>query len=286
MPDSLPILRRRIRNVEDLRAVVKSMKAMSAASITQFEQAANAVAEAQRAVERALSVCLRGPGAPEPPATRPAASTRRGFVVFGGDQGMAGQFNEHAAEAAREHLAAAPATTRFWTVGERVQSRLEDAGHRPAKHFPAPQSIEAASPLVSELLLEIENAFLAGEVDRVDLCHNAPVSRAHYETRWTRLLPLDEAWRETLRRTPWPGRALPEMIECGSKPWTALVSEYLFVALYRVCAESGAAENAARRCGWGCRAGRARRRGRAVAGRRRGRCRAGNCRNTCRRRRR
>ena len=58
MANSLSILRRKIKNVEDLRAVVKTMKAMSAATITQFEQAIIALQDYYRSVELALSVCF------------------------------------------------------------------------------------------------------------------------------------------------------------------------------------------------------------------------------------
>lgn len=241
MSDSLALLRRRIRNTEDLRSVVKTMKAMAASSIAQFEWAAEALADYQQTVERALSLCVR-----EIPAAKnatPISPVTRGIIVLGTDQGMAGQFNEHIVEAVTIGL---QDSNRLWVVGERAQERLENAGQNIARVFPTPQSVEAITPLVGEVLLEVEAAVTSSEVTTVDLCHNVPVKQSGYETRWTSLLPLDEAWRERLRRLPWPTKCSPEMLDGGETTWRALVSEFLFVTLYRACAESSTAENAAR----------------------------------------
>ena len=59
MSESLPILRHRIKTADDLRSVVKTMKAMAAASIVQFEQAVVALEEYNRAVELSLALYFR-----------------------------------------------------------------------------------------------------------------------------------------------------------------------------------------------------------------------------------
>jgi F-type H+-transporting ATPase subunit gamma len=60
------------------------------------------------------------------------------------------------------------------------------------------------------------------------------------------LLPLDEAWRGRLAELPWPTGNLPEVMGEGTASLRALIREYLFVSLYRACAESLASENASR----------------------------------------
>jgi len=66
----------------------------------------------------------------------------------------------------------------------------------------------------------------------------APVSQ--------RLLPLDEIWRCKLAERPWPTENLPEVIGGGAPTLRVLIREYLFVSLFRACAESLASENASR----------------------------------------
>jgi F-type H+-transporting ATPase subunit gamma len=59
------------------------------------------------------------------------------------------------------------------------------------------------------------------------------------------LLPLDEDWRRKLAELPWQTRHVPEVIG-GTATLRALIREYLFVSLFRACAESLASENASR----------------------------------------
>ena len=61
-----------------------------------------------------------------------------------------------------------------------------------------------------------------------------------------RLLPLDETWRAGLSKLAWPSANLPEVLEGGDATLQALISEYLFISLFRACAESLASENASR----------------------------------------
>jgi F-type H+-transporting ATPase subunit gamma len=60
------------------------------------------------------------------------------------------------------------------------------------------------------------------------------------------LLPLDASWIATMTATPWPTTSLPEVVGDAAATLRALVREYLFVSLYRACAESLASENASR----------------------------------------
>ena len=61
-----------------------------------------------------------------------------------------------------------------------------------------------------------------------------------------RLLPLDAQWQRRLVKIPWPPGNLPEVMQSGSATLRALIREYLFISLFRACAESLASENASR----------------------------------------
>ena len=49
-----------------------------------------------------------------------------------------------------------------------------------------------------------------------------------------------------MTRTPWPTKKIPEVLGNGVKTIRALLREYLFVSLFRACAQSLASENASR----------------------------------------
>ena len=62
MSDTPASLRRKISGAGDLESVVRSMKALAAASIGQYEKSVLALADYYRTVELGLVVCLRKQG--------------------------------------------------------------------------------------------------------------------------------------------------------------------------------------------------------------------------------
>ena len=144
-------LRRKIGGAGELRSVVRTMKALAAANITQYEQAVAGLAQYVLAVEMSLGACLRARGIePDPPrrARRPVCA-----VVFGSDQGLVGQFNETVAEHAEAALGHLPGHSQVWAVGERVRDRLREAGLALAGTFAVPGSVGSITALVGRILL-------------------------------------------------------------------------------------------------------------------------------------
>ena len=248
MSDTTASLRRKIDSAGDLQSVVRTMKALAASSIGQYEQSVRALGEYYRTVELGLGVCFRGAGS----AAWMTEETRRtdagaiGAVVFGSDQGLVGQFNDEVADYAVKTLTALPAKAEVWAVGERVHARLVDAGLPLRGLFTVPNSVKAITPLVGQILLESETRHSQGQVTELHLFYNRPTSGAVYAPVNQRLLPLDENWRHKLAEIPWPTGNLPEVMGGGTATLRALIREYLFVSLFRACAESLASENASR----------------------------------------
>ena len=248
MSDTTASLRRKIGGAGDLQSVVRTMKAVAASSIGQYEQSVHALADYYHAVELGLGACLRQ----EEPAPLMAERNRLtvagaiGAVVFGSDQGLVGQFNDEVADYAVAGLAALPGKPEVWAVGERVHARLADAGLPLVGLFAVPNSVKAITPLVGQILVESEARHGQGEVTELHLFYNRPTSAAGYAPVSQRLLPLDESWRRTLADLRWPTGNLPEVLGSGTATLRALISEYLFVSLFRACAESLASENASR----------------------------------------
>ena len=193
-------------------------------------------------------VCFRE-GGPAALMVRPQSQTDPGTigaVVFGSDQGLVGQFNEVVADYAIETLAALPGKPQVWAVGERVHARLADAGLPMKGLFAVPNSAKAITPLVGQIQIESEAHRAKGEYGRVYVFHNRPQSGALYEPVSQRLLPLDAQWQQGLAKVRWPTGNLPEVMQGGTATLRALIREYLFISLFRACAESLASENASR----------------------------------------
>ena len=240
-------LRRQIDSAGDLQSVVRTMKAMAASSIGQYENAVRALDDYYRTVQLGLAACFRD-GEPYggPLAAQTGKKQATVALVFGSDQGLVGQFNEVMLEFTAAALAKVPAEKTVWTVGERLVSRLAENNLTQGQSFQLPNSIAGITPLVGQILGELERRREKGEIGQVLLFYNGPQAGTVYAPVCQRLLPLDDAWRRDLAGLAWPTANLPELMHDRQATLLAFVREYLFVSLFRACAESLASENASR----------------------------------------
>jgi F-type H+-transporting ATPase subunit gamma len=243
MSDTLASLRRKIDGATKLESVVRTMKAVAASSIGQYEAAVRALGDYERSVELGLSVCFRQGGTAALPANRKSGVI--GAIVFGSDQGLVGQFNEATAEIVEKKLGALPGEKKIWAVGERIHARLSEAGLPLAGQFAVPGSVATITSLVGQLQMESE-AQEGGGCAEVYVFHARPMSGSLYEPVIQRLLPLDAKWQKDLARIHWPTKNLPEVFGPAEGTVRAFIREYLFISLFKACAESLAAENASR----------------------------------------
>jgi len=244
MIETTASLQRQINSAHDLQSVVRSMKAMAASNIVHYEQSVQALAQYRRTVEAGLGVCFRA-SSPEPGIAPPEAAVRHA-VVFGSDQGLVGRFNDTVADQAVAILGPLPGKVRLWAVGERVHHLLAEAGLPLAGTWPVPVSVQAITPLVSQILVSHDTHHDPQETASLHLFYNRPATAGSYQPVHQRLLPLDEAWHKNLAAQPWSGSSLPEILGQPTTTLRTLVREYLFVSLFRASAESLASENASR----------------------------------------
>jgi F-type H+-transporting ATPase subunit gamma len=248
MSDTIANLRHKIRSADDLQSVVRTMKAVAASSIGQYENSVRALADYYRTVELGLGACFRERASTDVVGKgKPRVDTEMiGAIVFGSDQGLVGQFNDVIADYTIQTLAALSGKPQVWAVGERVYARLTDAGLSPIGLFALPNSVNAISPLVGQIQIESEAHRTKHAYGRVYLFHCRPQSGSLYEPVSQRLLPLDVNWQRGLSEVQWPTRMLPELMGDGTQTLHSLIREYLFISLFRACAESLASENASR----------------------------------------
>lgn len=243
MSETIHTLRRRIQGVDDLAAVVRTMKTMAAVNIGYYERAARSLTHYARTIEFGLSVCLRR--IPDRPSgTQKARGT--GALVFGSDQGMVGQFNDRLAAFVKARIGAAEPAPTFWVVGERIQARLEDTGLQVGTVYETPGSVAGITPLVGEIALQISRLVEARRLEELFVFRNQPTGKAVYEPAAQRLLPLDREWEDRVRGLAWPTRMIPETLGPLEPTFAKLVQEHLFISLFHACVESLAAENASR----------------------------------------
>ncbi|KAA6186199.1 F0F1 ATP synthase subunit gamma [Thiohalocapsa marina] len=246
--ETLELLRRRSENLEDLQQIVRTMKALSAVSIRQYERAAESLAEYERTVALGLQAVLRDPGH-RLPAPKPGQG--EAVVIFGTDHGLCGRFNEVITEQAlAQHSIGQQQTHQRWlAVGERLAAALEHQREHQARSelriLALPGSATAITELVQRVLLQLD-AWRRQGVGRVELWHNRPTSRSGYRPCHQRLYPLDPEPFQAQASRPWPSRCIPQYSLGWERLLGRLLRQHYFVVLFRACAESLAAEHGSR----------------------------------------
>jgi len=253
MPTS-DILQRKIQSVEDLQSIVKTMKALAASSIRQYENAVDSLAEHSHVLDLALQMLLIN--SEQVRASPPASPRRLGIVAFGSDQGMCGQFNETLAAflLSRLETQALPHTT-LLTVGSRLTDRLAAMGQPITRSLPVPSALTGVTPLVRTLVLQLEawqseiwqpETRQIGPLDHIWIVHNRSGSTIAPRPVLKQLFPLSTRYLQQLAQRPWPSRCRPQLLTGGRPLFSAVFQQHFFIGLYRACAESLASENTSR----------------------------------------
>lgn len=248
MSDTIESLQRKIKGAGVLHSVVRTMKTLAGANNTQYQQAERALGDYYRSIELGLSIMLRkGVLAELETKDRgPAKARLVSAVVFGSDQGLVGRFNDAIAEFAVNTLAPLSPNQKVWAVGERGCAALTDYGASLSGTFAVPNSVQAIAPLVAQILVDCVTPDNQSGTNELYLIYNRPVATETYGPVAQRLLPLDDPWRRKLAKIEWSSNSLPEALGSDAMTLRALIREYLFVSIFRACAESLASENASR----------------------------------------
>lgn len=249
-------LREQIRVLEDLQAVVRTMKAMARVAVRRHEQVRESLRGYGANVELALHAFLQdqrfreSPGLP--PFLSPAGdpSGRVGVILFGSDHGLCGSFNERVLRRHRELCRQGGGDGPAWrhaVVGLRLAALLEAAGAAGERSFRLPHAVEGSTRLIEALMLLIEEwRFGAEPLERILLLHHRVAGPARSEVVARQLLPLERGRLERLWQRPWDSSARPLLLGDAGELFRRIVRETITVSLHRAAIESLASENAAR----------------------------------------
>jgi F-type H+-transporting ATPase subunit gamma len=248
MSDSGALLQRRIRNASDLQSVVRTMKSIAASKIIQCEQSVSALAEYSRSIDLGVGAFLRAaePHSGPSEGKRHQKYGRICAVVFGSDQGLVGQFNDVVADCAIQGLSPLSGIHAVIAIGDRIRDHIANAGVEMVGKLIIPSSIEGVASLIGEILVQIGALYSHNGNDQIYIVHNRQIPGSQYAPVFKRLLPLDRSWGRDAIAIPWPTPIPPELVNSGETMLPALIDEYLFISLFRACAESMASENASR----------------------------------------
>ncbi len=241
-------LKRKIKSTQDLLSVVKTMKALAAVSIRQYQRAVESLMDYNRTVEMGLQVVLQSREESEI-QLGVMPMNQAGAIVFGSDQGLCGQFNTQVVAHAVSELDSlnVPAPNRVMlAVGERVKDHLERADHAIYDTLFTPSSTVGVTPMVQEIMMILEEWHFTRQIQHIYLFYNHYISGATFAPRTMRLLPIDRTWLNDIRSRPWESGTLPMYTMDFDPLFLSLLREYFFVSLFQAFTESLASENASR----------------------------------------
>ena len=127
-------------------------------------------------------------------------------------------------------------------VGERAFAQLQEAGMTPDQTLKTPHSVALITPLVSQVLSEIDTSGTTA----CNILYHEPGFATDYQPVNDQILPFDYRLSGRWTSIPWPGQALPEVQGGGTQAIRTLIREFLFITIYRACALSITSENASR----------------------------------------
>jgi F-type H+-transporting ATPase subunit gamma len=162
---------------------------------------------------------------------------------------MCGQLNEQMVAytlQVLDDLGATPDKRTVTAVGTRVAAHLAEAGQPVEACFEVPSSLAGITPLVQDLLLHLEAGHANQYLERLYVFYSRHLSGAVFHPQTVHLFPINQAWLTSLEMAAWPTRVLPAFTMDWERLFAVLLQQYLFVSLYRACAESLASENASR----------------------------------------
>jgi len=245
--DTLESLGTKLESAADIDAVVKTMKAVAASNIGQYEKSVAALDDYYATVALGLNAFFKS----EKINTgyknaKPTKENLIGVIVFGSDQGLVGRFNDSLTDFVSQSLNPLRNKKEIWAVGERIQLLLKDVGFNTTKLFAVPNEVNAITSLIGDILVKAQQSMEEQGVDTLYIFHNQPKKGAGYIPVMQRLLPLDATWQHGFDTIKWPTHNLPQVAGAVQPTLLALISEYLFVSLFKACSESLASENASR----------------------------------------
>lgn len=260
MTTTLDLLNRHIRSAEDLASVVRTMKTLAAVSIRQYEEAVESLRDYRRNVEDGLRMLLWESSMADSLDHEfgRKESDQELAVVFGSDQGMCGQFNQQVVTFAAEHFSPANSHEKIEgststhlppaiiAVGHRCAGLLEEAGFDVQSTLSGAGSASAVTECVRELLNEIDRLRHSSSASRVALYFSLRTTATTTKPHRTGVLPIDLRKFAGHWKSHRQSRTLPLHTVPRAELLSSLLREYLFVSLFRACAESLSSENAAR----------------------------------------
>ena len=239
-------VKNKIASVKNIQKITRAMEMVAAARLRRAEQRISALRPYADAIGRMTRQAAQAAGAEAarvPLLREHEPETNVGLLLVTGDRGLAGGFNSQivragvrlSAEMAEEGL-----RSDWYATGRRGVSSLVFRGHELSGSYTgfADRPAYADARTIADELIQ---AYVDGQVDRVEMVYNSYVSPLTQNVTRQRLLPLthegiagEQDAPASVKRTPVDYEPDPEKI------LRRLVPDYIEISIYRALVESAA----------------------------------------------
>lgn len=239
MPE-LREMQRKLDSVSSLGDVVEAMRNLAAIYVRRAESALDAVRPYSEIVETCVDNLL---AAGEIPDTSAGPESHALALVFSGNQGLCGTYNERAVAAAMAFKSGRSGRTDVVAIGRRGDELLHEAQVRPLMSAPAPTSLEGIRTQVSELAADVYREHTQCGASCMFFIYNGYAGMGRFEERVCQVIPPRRGQLAAEKRR---FRCKPLLTDTPEALVGAFVEEYFFIELYRALVESHSSESGAR----------------------------------------
>jgi len=234
-------IRRRIGAVRNIKQITRAMQFVAASKLKRAQDAALAARPYAEKIDEVLADLAAVLGDEDHPLLARRSGDRRWLILFTTDRGLAGPLNTNVIRFGQREIVEHPGDMRLIPVGRKGRDAMRRFRVPLEATFPGFGDRPAFADVIPLARL-ISDAYIGGDVDRVDLVYSSFVSTLVQRPVMERLLPVEPAsdYLEGI-----PGRQF--IFEpAAAAVLEQLLPRYVATRLYRAVLENLASEQSAR----------------------------------------
>jgi F-type H+-transporting ATPase subunit gamma len=235
-------VQRRIKAVKSTQQITKAMKMVSAAKLRRAQEKVLAARPYARELAKTLARLVKGgAGANHPLLSQRTGTPTVAYVVVTADRGLAGSFNVNVIRKASTSMKVDPRPLKLVAIGRKGRDFFKKRGVDPVLEFTG-FGEEPSFALVRQMVGEIVNMYLAGQVDEVRLIYTEFINPVTQRPVEVQLLPVQAPEGGTEDEPNMDYIYVPSSEEVLN----TLVPRFAETVFYQAILESKASEHGAR----------------------------------------
>ena len=242
---TLEALTKRIKTTTDLKDIVGTMKMLSSVSIAPYEKALKSINRYGQTIKDAFVGLLKEENFTYFPRPIKSTTPQTIAVIIGTDNGLVGRFNRDVLAFAKSDLTERGCfdQTTFICVGKRLGLMADSAKLPLMATYAIMNSLKEIASIASMVLMKVNEIIPARRSEQVLIYFMKRKTGEAQKPTVLQLMPLPFKEMMQFKSEKWTGRTPPLITADYNSLFTALIHEYLTVALSGALTASLAAEH-------------------------------------------